>query len=80
MASVLDLRRISLGATPIAAFQRKSDAVKFAREHGWLTADVIGAANRFWRFWVVGQSIGSETLRLLQSDGSPLDMAYPGRW
>lgn len=76
----LDLRKISLGASPIFATARKTDASKFALAHGWLASDVIGAANRFWQFWVVGQCIGNETIRLLNNDGTYVDMPYPGRW
>lgn len=76
----LDLRKISLGESSIFTAARKSEAVTFARKHGWLTTDVIGAANRFWQFWIVGQNVDTETLRVLNTDGTWTDMPYPGRW
>lgn len=80
MSRKLDLRKISLGTTALFATARKADASKFAREHGWLATDVIGAANRFWAFWVVGKSVDSETIRLLNKDGTWVDMPHPGKW
>lgn len=76
----LNLKAISLGATGISAHAKKSDAIKAAVGFGWSAHNVTRAANRFWRFWVICQGVGSDTLRLLREDGSWLDIPHPGRW
>jgi hypothetical protein len=73
----IDLRAISIGASGIFATQLKSEAAEFAIAHGWRIADVLRAANRFSRFYTVGQFDGVQ-LRLLKEDGSWTDMPHPG--
>jgi hypothetical protein len=79
-ARVLDLRSLSLGASPIFTAATKVEAIKFARKFGWPARSTMHAGNRFWTFWVVGQNIDSDTLRLLNQDGTWSDMPWPGYW
>ena len=64
----------------VATFTRKADAAAFARRCGWLQQDVIRAADRFFIFYVVGQSGNSETIRLLAKDRSVIEAPHPGYW
>lgn len=74
----LDLRSVHLGQSNIAAYSWKRDAVAAAKSFGWPVSSVIPAANRFWSFWVIGQNIGTDTLRLVAKDGSTVEIPYPG--
>jgi len=76
----LNLKALHIGTTGISAHARKAEAIVAARAAGWPPSSVARAANRFSRFWVICQSIGSDTLRLLCADGSVLDIAHPGVW
>ncbi len=78
--SCLDLRKFHLKTDNIAAFARKPEATAAAIAAGWRAADVTRAANRFSKFWVIGQSVGADVFRLLTTDGSIVEIRYPGRW
>jgi hypothetical protein len=64
----------------VATFVMKSDAAAFARKCGWFRRDVIRAADRFFIFYVVGQSGNAETIRLLAKDRSVIETPHPGYW
>jgi len=64
----------------IASFAIKSDAIIFARQCGWLRQDVIRAADRFFIFYVIGQSGNSEIIRLLTKNATVIEAPHPGYW
>jgi hypothetical protein len=76
----LNLKSIHVGTTGISAHARKVEAIEAARAAGWPASAVARAANRFSRFWIICQGIGSDTLRILCADGSCLDIPRPGVW
>lgn len=68
----LDLRHIHLSSNNIASFARKADAISFAKAHGWPASSVLSAANRFNRFWVIGQGIATDgDYTILTQTGTP---------
>lgn len=69
----IDLRKVSLGATNVAAFAKKGDALAFAKSCGWQRSDVQWAYNRFWQFFVVTQVI-ADTRRILTKDAGWIDL------
>lgn len=64
----------------VATFARKSDATSFARKCGWFQNDVIRAADRFFIFYVIGQSGNANEIRLLAKDQSVIEALHPGYW
>jgi hypothetical protein len=82
MLKPIDLRSVHLGTSLIFRAEKRSAAEAFARSCGWRASDVKEAANRFWKFWIVGQQLGAsaETFRVLLKDKSWVDVPWPGRW
>lgn len=78
MVQPLDLRKIHLGTSGIAAFPLRPQAEGFAVSCGWPRRSVQRAANRFSMFWVVGQCVNSSSdndgwdWTLLNKEGQPL--------
>jgi hypothetical protein len=69
----LDLSKHSLAALGIEGFALKADALAHAGRYGWRRHDVIPAFNRFSRFWIVGQPIGtSGDWTVLDAQGLPI--------
>jgi hypothetical protein len=64
----------------LATFATKAAAATFAQSCGWLRGDAMRAADRFFVFWVVGQSGNSEQIRLLTKDRSVVEVVHPGYW
>ena len=64
----------------VATFALKSDAANFARKCGWFKKDVIRAADRFFIFYVIGQSGNASEIRLLAKDRAVITAPHPGYW
>lgn len=75
--SDLNLIKVHLGTSQIAAFALKRSAVSFAKTNGWSPSTVCRAFNRFSLFWIVSQKIGDD-VRILKLDGTTVDMPHPG--
>ncbi len=74
-----DLHHVNIGATRIFTALTEGGAAKFARSRpGWGLGDVIRAANRSMRFWVVGQMLNNETWQFLTKDGGLVNVPFKG--
>jgi hypothetical protein len=51
----VDLRGVGLELRDVLTAPTKHAATRMAKERGWPVADVVRAATRFNRFWMLGQ-------------------------
>jgi hypothetical protein len=51
----VDLRGVGLELRDVLTAPTKQKATQIAKECGWPVADVVRAATRFNRFWILGQ-------------------------
>lgn len=83
MRKFLDLRKstetgLSLEQrAALAKFDKKSEAAKFARVHGWLASDAQLATTHVQAWWIVCQCSG-DTVRALNSDGTVAEFHFAG--
>jgi hypothetical protein len=76
----LDLRHVHIETTNLFVGVTKAKAKAFAKAQGCPLSHVSRAANRFMRFWVVGQQNATGSFLLLAKDGGHVVVPTREAW